>query len=324
MANYKVIGGDQQQYGPITADELHQWIAEGRLNGQSLAQLEGGVEWWKPLAAFAEFASALGRHIPLPATGAPPHPAEWTNQILSREPELRLGECLRSGVSFFGANAGFVLAAVFVAWLAKVVMTFTPLIGGIVQLLLGGVVTGGLYLACLRRMRGEPAGVGSVFDGFKLCFVQLMLAGAISNLLTQLSLLLLILPCVYLSVAWVFALPLVADKRLEFWSAMELSRKVVTRVWFKMFLLLVIVFLPFIAVQILAGVKLGGYILGTLRAVNFEAVRWANSMQQHVGEILKMWLVWAFVGQVALLVCQFFAVGALMRGYENLFGQRRP
>ncbi len=323
MPNYKVIGGDQQQYGPITTGELHQWIAEGRLNGQSQAQIEGGAEW-KPLATFAEFASALGSHVALPATGAPPHPAEWTNQILARDPELRLGECLRTGASFFASNAGFVVAAVFVSWLIKVVMTFTPFIGGIVHLLLGGVVTGGLYLACLRRMRGEPAGVGSLFDGFKLCFVQLMLAGAISNLLTQLSFLLCLLPWVYLSVAWAFALPLVADKRLEFWSAMELSRKVVTRVWFPMFLLLVIVFLPFIAVQILTGIKLGGFILGTLREVDFDAVRWANSMRQHVGEIVKMSLVWAFVGQAALLVCQFFAVGAIMRGYENLFGPRRP
>ena len=322
MANYKVIGGDHRQYGPITTDELRQWIAEGRLNGSSLVQLEGSAEWL-PLATFGEFAVALGTLVPPPPTGAPPDPAGWTNQILAREPELRLGECLRSGVSFFAANAGFVLAAVFITWLIKVLMTFTPFIGGIIHLVLGGVVTGGLYLACLRRMHGEPAGVGSVFDGFKLCFVQLMLAGAISGLLTQLSFLLCVLPGIYLGVAWVFALPLVADKRLEFWSAMELSRKVVTRVWFPMLLLLLIVFLPVIAVQILAGIKFGSFVLATLNEANFDALRWLNSLPQHFGEFIKMFVFWAVVGQVALLVCQFFAVGALMRAYENLFGARK-
>ena len=45
MANYKIIGGDGQQYGPVTAEELRQWIAEGRLNGQSLVQSEGASDW---------------------------------------------------------------------------------------------------------------------------------------------------------------------------------------------------------------------------------------------------------------------------------------
>jgi hypothetical protein len=33
---YKVIGGDNQEYGPVTSEELCQWIAEGRLSRQSL------------------------------------------------------------------------------------------------------------------------------------------------------------------------------------------------------------------------------------------------------------------------------------------------
>jgi len=59
MPTYRIIGGDQKQYGPVSADELRQWIAEGRLSGDSLILSEGGAEW-KPLAAFPEFAIALG------------------------------------------------------------------------------------------------------------------------------------------------------------------------------------------------------------------------------------------------------------------------
>jgi hypothetical protein len=36
-------------------------------------------------------------------------------------------------------------------------------------------------------------------------------------------------------VAWMFSVPLVIDKNLDFWSAMELSRKVVTKHWWKFF-----------------------------------------------------------------------------------------
>ena len=45
MANYKVIGGDLKQYGPVSTEELRKWIAEGRLNAQSLVQEYGDIEW---------------------------------------------------------------------------------------------------------------------------------------------------------------------------------------------------------------------------------------------------------------------------------------
>jgi len=51
--------------------------------------------------------------------------------------------------------------------------------------------------------------------------------------LTMLGFVCLILPGVYLFVAWFFALPLVIDKRLEFWPAMRLSRKVISKHWWK-------------------------------------------------------------------------------------------
>ncbi len=62
---YKIIGGDQKEYGPVTADELRTWIAEGRANGQSQVQLDGGP--WKPLASYPEFGEALASAAPAPA-----------------------------------------------------------------------------------------------------------------------------------------------------------------------------------------------------------------------------------------------------------------
>src|SRR5262245_52985035 len=55
---YKILGTDQKQYGPVTADQLRQWIKEGRANAQTLVQSEGSTEW-KPLSAFPELADAL-------------------------------------------------------------------------------------------------------------------------------------------------------------------------------------------------------------------------------------------------------------------------
>src|SRR6185503_513882 len=57
--------------------------------------------------------------------------------------------------------------------------------------------------------------------------------GFVANLLTWLGFICFILPGIYFLIAWTFALPLIADKQLDFWSAMELSRKVVTKHWWK-------------------------------------------------------------------------------------------
>ena len=62
---YRIIGGDGQSYGPISAEQLRQWIAEGRANAQTRVQAEGQAGW-VALGELAEFAGAV------PSQPAPP------------------------------------------------------------------------------------------------------------------------------------------------------------------------------------------------------------------------------------------------------------
>ena len=75
---YTIIGGDGQKYGPVSADELRRWIAEGRANSQTLAQGDDGV--WKPLAAFAEFGTGRSQDV------SPPPPPIAEVPVLSPRP----------------------------------------------------------------------------------------------------------------------------------------------------------------------------------------------------------------------------------------------
>jgi TM2 domain-containing membrane protein YozV len=68
---YRIIGINGQQYGPVPPEQIRRWLAENRLNGQSLAQLEGQQEW-KPLSAFPEFAADLKTPPPPISAAAPP------------------------------------------------------------------------------------------------------------------------------------------------------------------------------------------------------------------------------------------------------------
>jgi hypothetical protein len=55
MATYTIIGGDGKEYGSVSAEDLRRWIAEGRLNAQTLAKEESDTQF-RALSAFPEFA----------------------------------------------------------------------------------------------------------------------------------------------------------------------------------------------------------------------------------------------------------------------------
>ena len=61
---YKIMGADQKEYGPVTSDQVRQWITQGRANGQTMASFEGSP--WKPLSSYPEFADALRTAVPPP------------------------------------------------------------------------------------------------------------------------------------------------------------------------------------------------------------------------------------------------------------------
>ncbi len=65
---FKIIGGDQKEYGPVSFDQLAQWIRDNRANAQTLVQKEGGP--WVPLGSVPEFASMFAE-LQRPITPAP-------------------------------------------------------------------------------------------------------------------------------------------------------------------------------------------------------------------------------------------------------------
>jgi len=83
---YKIIGADQKEYGPVSADQLRQWVTEGRVNGQTKVQPADSTEW-KMMAELPEFAALLPKMPPpppppmrtIPITPLPPQPG--TNQM---------------------------------------------------------------------------------------------------------------------------------------------------------------------------------------------------------------------------------------------------
>ena len=91
---YKLIGADQKEYGPVSAEQLRQWVAEGRLNAQSRIRAEGETEW-KAMSAFPEFADIL-RTTPGVAPSTPGERTESLSSeaVLGRDYSLDIGYCI--------------------------------------------------------------------------------------------------------------------------------------------------------------------------------------------------------------------------------------
>ena len=241
---YKIIGADQREYGPVPAEQVRKWIAERRANAQTKVWSEGNSEW-KTLADLPEFTDAL-RDLGAVAPPSPPKigaldAEKLAAEIMARDYRLDVGDCFSRSWNLVRDNFWLLAGATAVALVIESALWLVPALGIPVAVLLALVFQGGLQWVFLKRVRGEAADIGGVFAGFSLAFVPLLLAGIVVHVLVGVGLALCIVPGIYLVVSWRMFVPLlILDKGLEFWQAMELSRKVVTKHWWPCFGLLLL------------------------------------------------------------------------------------
>jgi len=67
---YKIIGIDGQQYGPVSANQIRQWIAEGRIEHQTPVFVDGAKDW-NFTGLLPEFASLFAGGTPPPIAPCP-------------------------------------------------------------------------------------------------------------------------------------------------------------------------------------------------------------------------------------------------------------
>ena len=92
----------------------------------------------------------------------------------------------------------------------------------------------GLLLLGYARANDEEIRLDTIFNYYVLVW-PLVFASILVTVLTYIGFALLLLPGIYLSIAYSFTLPLMVDKKLDIWGAMEVSRQSVTKHWFTIF-----------------------------------------------------------------------------------------
>jgi hypothetical protein len=235
--NYRIIGADQRIYGPASAEQMEQWIREGRANAGTLVQGDGVIDW-KPVGQWPEFADALRSHasLPPPRLGGTPLMAEQPQQaaqaILNRGFSVDIGRYLGRGWDLVCRDFWPIIG---VNALVQLVLFATNMVT--LGIVLTGPLLGGLYYYHLLRVRGQTPVLEDAFCGFNRAFLHLFLAQLVMTLLVAIGLICCVLPGIYIAVCWMFALLLVVDRQIDFWSAMDISRRVVAEHWISFFLL---------------------------------------------------------------------------------------
>jgi hypothetical protein len=169
------------------------------------------------------------------STPPPPDAAAVRPPYLEEEYTLGIDSCLRRGWSLVWADFWPVIV-VTLLMLCLRAAAMTVVVGVVVS----GPLMGGLYYYLLKKIRGEPAGVGTAFAGFGPAFLPLFLASILMGVFTFLGFMCFVLPGLYLLVGWSFTLVLIVDKQLGFWPAMGLSRKMISKHWWRFFGFLIV------------------------------------------------------------------------------------
>lgn len=137
-------------------------------------------------------------------------------------------------VGLVNAGAALALATLFGLLLPELAPSAAGLLLQLIMLAVMTPLNTGLVILGIQRAGDVEISAFSIFEHYDKT-VPLFLTVLLMSLLISVGIMLLVLPGIYLAIAYVFALPLVVDKGLSPWQALEASRKAVTHSWFKIF-----------------------------------------------------------------------------------------
>jgi hypothetical protein len=185
-----------------------------------------------------EYCSACGQALPV--SGGVAGPSSLPDQVDITE--VKSGDYFRTGWEIFKKfPVGFAGYFIFTA-VITFVLKFIPIIGPLTAFIIAIPLNAGFFVVSAKLLNNQVPEFADFFSGLKL-FQQLALLGVASSIIIIIGFFFLIVPGIYLLVSYAFAIMLVIDRGLEFWPAMETSRRSVQTNWFKIFGFLLLLFL---------------------------------------------------------------------------------
>lgn len=169
--------------------------------------------------------------------------------------QVEPGRYVKQGWELFKQYIPGFVGFVLLVLLIQLILQAVGWLGQLVSIIITGPLGAGWYIVSAKLLQRQTVQFGDFFAGFRY-FLPLVLYTVVASLLIMLGFVLLIIPGVYLLVSYTFATLLILDRRLDFWQAMETSRKTVQRHWFGIFVFLLLLLLLNLGGALLLGVGL--------------------------------------------------------------------
>ena len=185
-------------------------------------------------------------------------PAQF-DQLINEGYEFRMGDYISRGWELFKMNAGGFVGFTLIYCLVAGVANAIPVLGTLIQLAIGAPLLAGFFIVARKLAHDEPVEFSDFFKGFEH-ITQLVLGNLVVTIFVIVGLILLVLPGIYLAIAYSFVMMVIVFEKIEFMKAMEVSRKVITKNWWNFFLMAFV----FAGIAILGILALG---VGLLAAI---------------------------------------------------------
>ena len=205
---------------------------------------------------------------------------EAFDTLVGRDYQLDMGAAISGGWKMFRAHAGEFIGFTIILFL---VSSLSSLFQGAASLIVSSIfapLSAGFLIATFRILAGKEFRFNDLFTGFSH-FLPLFLAGLATGCIVAAGLVLLILPGIYFMVSYLFASAIVVDYGIEFWQAMEISRRLVGKHWFRVFGFLLLIIL----VNLVGALALGIGMLVSLPVSSCAvAIAYRSIIGDHEGE----------------------------------------
>lgn len=159
-----------------------------------------------------------------------------------------------------------------VSYIGKIIsalVAFIPMLSIVMDIVFGAassIFAIGVIIVVLKIANREKVDAASDFCQFTKYWVPILILSIVMSIIVAIGFTLLIIPGIYLAVAYSLSYwILVIHPNASFWDILEASRKIVTRRWFKFFILSLILGL----ILFISAIPLGIGLIWTLPLCNF-------------------------------------------------------
>ncbi|MBD1910102.1 MULTISPECIES: hypothetical protein [unclassified Leptolyngbya] len=181
------------------------------------------------------------------------------DSIVQQGYTVKIGDYIQRGWGVMQQNlGGFIGFTVVIVLISLIPAALGQRLGPLASLavnVISPILLAGYLIVAFKILKRQSTTFNDFFQGFSN-FLPIFLTSLLVSIFTFLGFLVLILPGVFLAVAYAFSIPFVVGRKFDFWEAMEASRKVVTKNWFPMFLFLLAIVVLNVVGALLLGVGL--------------------------------------------------------------------